>query len=67
MSEASSTLYFREHKYIIALNRDSGTIFKWGGGKGAAVRKLSTPNSNFSSDFGHFLLKMPMPNKKKTS
>ena len=35
-----------------------------GGGKGAATRKLPIPNSSFSLDFSHLILKIPPSSKK---
>ena len=45
-----------------------GTIIKLGGGAGAPPpENYLPPNSSFSSDFGHFILKMPFSNENKIS
>ena len=46
-----------------------GTIFKLGGGGAGAPppENYLPPNSSFSSDFSHFIFKMPFLNENKIS
>ena len=45
----------------MTLGRGSGMIFKLvGGARSPPLENYLPPNSNFSSDIGHFILKMPM-------
>ena len=56
------------YTYISDVNTQGlGNDFQVEGARALPLENYLPPNSSFSSDFGHFILKVPMPNREKTS